>query len=65
MLLTSHDLALVERVCGRVGILHHGRMEREIDLDITLGPSRDRRSALESALWEIVGAPAYEPLTWI
>ncbi len=65
VLLTSHDLALVERVCGRVGVLNHGRMEREIDLNSDLGPSRDRRSALEAALWEIVGAPTYEPLTWI
>ena len=57
VLLTSHDLALVERVCDRVGILHDGSISREID-----SPAG---GTLESALWQVVGIPSVPDLTWI
>jgi ABC-2 type transport system ATP-binding protein len=57
VLLTSHDLALVERVCDRVGILHDGRISREID-----APAG---GTLEPALWQTVGSPAVPELPWL
>ena len=57
VLLTSHDLSLVERVCDRVGILHDGCISREIE-----APAG---GTLESVLWQTVGSPTVPELTWI
>ncbi len=66
ILLTSHDLSLVERLCGRVGILHEGILKREIDLVPAESRGRSRAdSGLETVLWEVVGAPEFKPLSWI
>lgn len=72
ILLTSHDLALVDRVCDRVGILHEGELkyERELPASIdghtTAEPKRaERESSLESLLWEVVGTPQTKELAWI
>ena len=67
IVLTSHDLALVERLCGSVGILHEGKIKREIELAETAGRQRGEggESGLESVLWEVVGTPELKELTWI
>jgi ABC-2 type transport system ATP-binding protein len=68
IVLTSHDLSLVERLCHRVGILHEGRLKREIDLAPETGDhpvSATSRMALESALWEVVGKPEFQEPAWI
>jgi ABC-2 type transport system ATP-binding protein len=69
IVLTSHDLALVERLCDRVGILHDGVFKREFN------PTRidsgkvshhpNGGSELESVLWEVVGIPEFKPLAWL
>jgi len=68
VVLTSHNLALVERLCDRVGILHEGTLKREIEPAEAAG-SRPAltgvESGLESALWEVVGTPEFEELSWI
>ena len=63
VLLTSHDLSLVERVCDRVGILHNGTIAREFDL--AGGETRSPAGDLENLMWQVVGTPEYEELTWI
>jgi ABC-2 type transport system ATP-binding protein len=72
VLLSSHDLALVQRVCNRVGILSEGVLKRETDLvspadsATALHPQgATGESALESLLWEVVGAPDIKELSWI
>ena len=69
VLLTSHDLALVERLCDRVGILHEGVLKREIDLPKAAGSTArcgaGMESGLESALWEVVGTPIFRELSWL
>ena len=68
VVLTSHNLALVERLCGRVGILHEGTLRREIEPAATAGggPAQTGgESGLESALWEVVGTPEFKELSWI
>ena len=68
ILLTSHDLALVERLCDRVGILHQGTIKREIELVPRFGsraaPSQ-QESGLESVLWDVVGTPEFKELSWV
>jgi ABC-2 type transport system ATP-binding protein len=67
VVLTSHDLALVERLCDRVGILHEGKLKREIELACVGGkenPAR-RDSGLEALMWEVVGTPEVKELSWI
>jgi ABC-2 type transport system ATP-binding protein len=71
IVLSSHDMALVERLCNRVGILFKGVLQREI----AIAPSIDGSSALssntnpvlslEAALWEVVGEPKTKALDWI
>jgi ABC-2 type transport system ATP-binding protein len=67
IVLTSHDLALVERLVDRVGILHQGVLRREIKQH----HARDQatpmevHSRLESVLWEVVGTPEFKELSWI
>jgi len=72
VLLSSHDLALVQRVCNRVGILSDGVLKHETDL-VSLSDSTTAtrphgstgESSLESLLWEVVGAPDIKELSWI
>ncbi len=66
VVLTSHDLALVESLCDRVGILHQGTLKREIPLSPPSGSGpANPRVGLESVLWEVVGAPEVYDLSWI
>jgi len=68
IVLTSHNLALVERLCDRVGILHEGTLKREIDQPAVACNQAAQAGAptgLESALWEVVGTPEFEELRWI
>jgi len=72
ILLSSHDLALVERVCSRVGILHQGELKEELSLRVD---DRDPPSArpvpagetarLESTLWGVVGTPEVPEISWL
>jgi len=71
ILVSSHDMALMERICTRVGILHEGVLQKEIVLASTADPilvdSFKPRSLsfLESALWEVAGTPAFNGPSWI
>ncbi len=70
IVLSSHDMALVERLCNRVGVLHKGSLQREIAPACSSGatanqPGKWTPSRLESILWEIVGKPEIKELTWI
>jgi ABC-2 type transport system ATP-binding protein len=71
VVMTSHDLAMVERVCDRVGILHEGRLKQEIEVssrvDGVSGDSSEpqRPYAIESLLWEVVGKPEMKELAWL
>jgi len=67
VVLTSHNLALVERLCDRVGILHEGTLKREIDRPAagTQAAEAGGQTGLECALWEVVGTPEFEDLKWI
>ena len=70
IVLSSHDMALVERLCHRVGVLYKGTLQREIGPasggeTVASLPGADTSSRLESILWEIVGKPEVKELTWI
>ena len=72
VVLSSHDLALVERVCHRVGILHEGELKYETDLAPAAGlpaglqpAGAPGQSHLESLLWQVVGAPDMKELSWL
>lgn len=71
ILLSSHNMAMLERLCHKVGILHQGSLEREIVLSPAppeaSGNPRHMRapSALETALWEVVGTPEIKAISWI
>ncbi|MCZ2077535.1 MAG: ABC transporter ATP-binding protein [Bryobacteraceae bacterium] len=60
--LTSHVLEVVERLCDRIGIIHHGRL-------LTQGAMRDLRTGsetLEDLFVRLVGGiRASEPLNWL
>jgi len=60
--LTSHVLEVVERLCDRIGIIHHGRL-------LTQGAMRDLRTGsetLEDLFVRLVGGTrASEPLDWL
>lgn len=42
ILLSSHDLRLVERICRRVGILHEGVLVEELQLSVSGGSAGDQ-----------------------
>ena len=71
LVISSHNMALLERLCSRVGILHKGILNREIAVEswnsgssaVSVGTRTV--SALESALWEAVGEPESMELSWI
>jgi len=67
IVLTSHDLALVERLVDRVGILHQGALRREIQQEPARGQATTAgvHSRLEAVLWEVVGTPQFKELSWI
>ncbi|HEU0140895.1 MAG TPA: ABC transporter ATP-binding protein [Bryobacteraceae bacterium] len=60
--LTSHVLEVVERLCDRIGIIHHGRL-------LTEGTMQDLRTGsetLEDLFVRLVGGTrASEPLDWL
>jgi ABC-2 type transport system ATP-binding protein len=71
IVLSSHNMALVERLCNRVGILHKGVLQKEIAISPPGVPGAQVRSAadpdsmLESALWEVVGIPVTKQISWM
>ena len=71
VILTSHDLAMVERLCDRVGILHEGQLKNELEVSsqvrVTQGGSSElqRPYALETFLWEVTGKPEMKELSWL
>lgn len=71
IVLSSHDMALVERLCHRAGILHKGVLQKEIAISPQGMPGSQVRnspaldSILESALWEVVGTPVTKPINWM
>jgi ABC-2 type transport system ATP-binding protein len=71
IVLSSHNMLLVERLCNRAGILHKGFLEREIDMApkdtcvSTSQSSTEPNPGLEAAYWETVGAPESKTLSWI
>ncbi|MEJ2144176.1 MAG: ABC transporter ATP-binding protein [Acidobacteriota bacterium] len=72
VLLTSHDLGQVERVCDHVGVLHEGVLKHEARLSASRTDpqsqqpaSNDRAPSLESLLWDVVGVPQVVELSWL
>jgi ABC-2 type transport system ATP-binding protein len=71
IVVSSHALALVERLCGRVGILHRGILKREIELAANGEPraqdgsKANPESDLESVLWETIGRPEMKTVSWL
>jgi ABC-2 type transport system ATP-binding protein len=65
VVVTSHDLALVARLCDRVGILHEGSLKCEVRLPLPEGGDTAVGKPLESLLWEVVGEPECQELSWI
>jgi ABC-2 type transport system ATP-binding protein len=71
LIISSHNMTLVERLCNRVGILFKGVLQREIAVALSCdgtpaGVSETKPlSMLESALWEVAGTPESKELAWI
>jgi ABC-2 type transport system ATP-binding protein len=71
IIVSSHDMALVERLCDRVGILHEGVLKHQIVLAGNENPGASKQPwpethpRLESVLWEIVGAPKIPEIPWL
>jgi ABC-2 type transport system ATP-binding protein len=71
LVISSHNMTLVERLCSRVGILFKGVLKREIAMESWNGGSSavcsvtKPVSRLESALWEVIGKPEPTELSWI
>lgn len=71
ILLSSHDLRLVERICDRVGILHEGILREELQLSAITSSTGEcaapqaSRGELEQDLWTIVGRPEVPSLGWL
>ncbi len=57
VLLTTHILDVAERICDRVGIIHHGRLVREVDREeLAAAPG-----SLEDLFREVVGGDVPPP----
>ena len=56
VLLTTHILEVAERICDRVGIIHQGRLVRELD-----PASLDGDTTLTDVFRSVVGADAAPP----
>ncbi len=69
VVLSAHEMALVERLCSRVGVLHRGVLRREIVPGSGgipgEGEASPADSRLESALWEIIGRPEVRVIPWL
>jgi ABC-type multidrug transport system ATPase subunit len=71
IVLSSHNMALVERICDRVGILHKGVLQKEVTISSQGAPGFQVQnnagpdSRLESALWEVVGTPVTKQIAWM
>jgi ABC-2 type transport system ATP-binding protein len=71
VVLSSHNMAIVERLCNRAGILHKGVLKREIELEQKNTPhlssrlSTEHTAGLEKAFWKIVGSPEMKIPDWI
>jgi ABC-2 type transport system ATP-binding protein len=71
IVISSHNIELMERLCSRVGILHRGVLQREIAMEAegvraAAGHCQSgSHSLLESALWEVMGTPKPRELPWI
>ena len=67
VLLTSHDLSIVEKICDRVAVIHDGMLKNEIKLvkECATDPSAATGGELQTALWEIIGKPQILPLSWL
>jgi len=57
--LTTHILEIAERICDRVGILHHGKLRALGTLDALRGRSHDR--SLEDIFLELTGGSEGAP----
>lgn len=56
VLLTTHILEVAERICDRVGIIHHGKLVREVDADELGAPG-----SLADLFREVVGGDQSTP----
>lgn len=71
ILLSSHDMARVQLLCHRVGVLHQGILKHEMQLPRQDNPgttccaTKESDSSLETVLWEIVGMPEMEEIPWL
>ena len=62
VVLSSHVMDLVERLCDHIGVIHHGRV-------VAAGPTDDLRNGrrLEDAFIDVVGESDSDPdaLAWL
>jgi ABC-2 type transport system ATP-binding protein len=70
VVVSSHDLGLVRRVCNRVLILDAGAAVHTAELNSQESPPRCSASAdddqsLEALMWRVVGEPEERRLSWI
>lgn len=63
---SSHIMEVVERLCTRVGIIHHGRLVAEGTLDDLRRRVGDEQGTLESVFLSLVGASnGSRSLSWL
>ena len=71
LILSSHNMALVERLCSRAGILFKGVLQQEFAIASPGGGAAQRSSKakpmspLEAVLWEVVGEPELKKPDWM
>jgi ABC-2 type transport system ATP-binding protein len=65
IMISSHDMTLLERLCHRTAILHKGVLVREIDLGSPNNHASGPDSRLEAVLWSVVGAPETIEIPWL